>query len=413
MNAYRFNQIAMAVLGALLLFFGARTIINIAFEEHEEKPGYDVPGTEEKPGEQKPAGSDLAALLAKADAAHGAEVAKKCGLCHNFDKGGPNMIGPNLYGVLGRKVASHEGYDYSDALKAKGGNWDYELINKMITNPNEYVPGTKMAIFPGLPDAKDRADVLAFLRTKNDNPPPLPEVKPAETPAPGGEATTPAAPAGSDFMAALATADPKAGEGDVALCKLCHTFNKGGTTLVGPNLYGVVGRKIASVEGFNYTPGLKAHEGDWTFDKLDAWLTNPAAFAPGTMMAFPGIPDTKKRADVIAYLNSNGDSPLPIPKAGTGGAAAPAATPETAAPAAAPVAAPPAQTPPAPAPEAAPPAETPSAETPATPAPEAAPQEAAPSAETPATPAPEAAPQEAAPSAETPAGSGSRGSASS
>ncbi len=415
MNAYRFNQIAMAVLGALLLFFGARTIINIAFEEHEEKPGYEVPGTEAgKPGEQKPAGSDLAALLAKADAAHGAEVAKKCGLCHNFDKGGPNMIGPNLYGVLGRKVASHEGYDYSDALKAKGGNWDYESINKMITNPNEYVPGTKMAIFPGLPDAKDRADVLAFLRTKNDNPPPLPEVKPAETPAPGGEATTPAAPAGSDFMAALATADPKAGEADVALCKVCHTFNKGGTTLVGPNLYGVVGRKIASVEGFSYTPGLKAHEGDWTFDKLDAWLTNPAVFAPGTMMAFPGIPDTKKRADVIAYLNSNSDSPLPIPKAGAGGAAAPAAAPESAAPAAAPETTPPAPaaaTPPAetaPAPEAAPSAETPpapapSAETPSTPAPEATPPAAAPAPAPEATPPAESAPApEAAPPAETP-----------
>jgi len=421
MNAYRFNQIAMAVLGALLLFFGARTIINIAFEEHEEKPGYDVPGTEEKPGEQKPAGDDLPALLAKADAAHGAEVAKKCGLCHNFDKGGPNMIGPNLYGVLGRKVASHEGYDYSDALKAKGGNWDYESINKMITNPGEYVPGTKMAIFPGLPDAKDRADVLAFLRTKNDNPPPLPEVKPGETPAPGGEATTPAAPAGSDFMAALAAADPKAGETDVALCKVCHSFNKGGAAVVGPNLYGVVGRKIASGEGFNYTPGLKAHEGDWTFDKLDPWLTNPAVFAPGTMMAFPGIPDTKKRADVIAYLNSNSDSPLPIPKAGSGGAAegekgaaAPAAAPAGAAPAAAPEAAPPAATPPAaeatpptetpaaPAPEATPPEAAPSAETPPAPASEAAPSEAAPSAETPPAPAPEAAPPEAAPSAETP-----------
>ena len=430
MNAYRFNQIAMAVLGALLLFFGARTIINIAFEKPEEKPGYEVPGTEEKPGEQKPAGSDLATLLAKADAAHGAEVAKKCGLCHNFEKGGPNAIGPNLYGVLGRKIASHEGYDYSDALKAKQGNWDYESIDKMITNPGEYVPGTKMAIFPGLPDAKDRADVLAFLRTKNDNPPPLPEVKPGETPAPGGEATTPAAPAGSDFMAALATADPKAGEADVALCKVCHSFNKGGAAVVGPNLYGVVGRKIASVEGFNYTPGLKAHEGDWTFDKLDAWLTNPAAFAPGTMMAFPGIPDTKKRADVIAYLNANSDSPLPIPKAGSGGtaqgekgAAAPAAAPETTptAPAAAtppaetapePEAAPSAETPPAPeaappaatpAPEAAPPAETPpSAETPPAPAPEAAPSTEtppapAPSAEAPSAPAPESTPPAATP----------------
>ncbi|MGE5261557.1 MAG: c-type cytochrome, partial [Actinomycetota bacterium] len=317
MKYYRFNQIAMAVLGALLLFFGARTLIHIMFEEHEETPGYEVPGTEaEKPGEQKPAGDNLAALLAKGSEKQGEEVAKKCGLCHNFEKGGPNMIGPNLYGVLGRKVASHEGYDYSDALKAKGGTWDYESIDKMITNPGEYVPGTKMAIFPGLPDAQERADVLLFLRTKNDNPPPLPEVT---APAPGGEATTPAAPAaGNDFMAALATADPKAGEADVALCKVCHTFNKGGSTLVGPNLYGVVGRKIASVEGFNYTPGLKAHEGDWTFDKLDEWLTNPAAFAPGTMMAFPGIPDVKKRADVIAYLNSNSDSPLPIPKPGAG-----------------------------------------------------------------------------------------------
>ena len=91
MNAYRFNQIAMAVLGALLLFFGARTIINIAFEEHEEKPGYDVPGTEAgKPEGEKPAGgTDLAVLLAKGNEAKGTEVAKKCGLCHNFEKGGP------------------------------------------------------------------------------------------------------------------------------------------------------------------------------------------------------------------------------------------------------------------------------------------------------------------------------------
>jgi cytochrome c len=316
MNAYRFNQIAMAVLGALLLFFGAKTIVNIAFEEHEEQPGYEVGGTEPaKPGGQQPAGSDLATLLAKADAAHGTEVAKKCGLCHNFEKGGPNMIGPNLYGVLGRKIASHEGYEYSDALKAKEGDWDYDKINHMIENPAEFVPGTKMALFPGLPDAKDRADVLVFLRTKNDKPPPLPEVKAGgETPAPGGAPATPSTPAagGTDIVALLATADPKQGEADAALCKVCHTFNKGGTTLVGPNLYGVVGRKIASVEGFNYTPGLKAHEGEWTYALLDTWLTSPAAFAPGTMMAFPGIPDAKKRADVIAYLRSNADTPAPL-----------------------------------------------------------------------------------------------------
>ena len=426
MKYYRLNQIAMAVLGALLLFFGARTLIHIAFEEPEEKPGYEVPGTEAKPGEQKPSeANELAALLAKADPAKGAEVAKKCEICHNFEKGGPNMIGPNLYGVLGRKVASHEGYDYSDALKAKAaeiGNWSYDSVSAMDANPSTFVPGTKMALFQGLPDIKERADLLAFMRTKNDNPPPLPEVKPSETPAPGGQ---PAPAAGGEFMAALAAADPKAGEADVSLCKVCHTFNKGGSTLVGPNLYGVVGRKIASVEGFNYTPGLKAHEGDWTFDKLDAWLTNPAAFAPGTMMAFPGIPDVKKRADVIAYLNSNSDNPLPIPKAGAGGGAPGGAAPEAAPPAgtpSAPQAAPSAETPAAPAAPSAPaPQAAPSAETPPAaesvppaatpPAPQAAPSAetppAAPSAETPpaaeSTPSAETPPApEAAPSAETP-----------
>ena len=124
MKYYRFNQIAMAVLGALLLFFGAKTIIQIAQEEHEpEKPGFEVAGTEDTKkggGEAKPGGGgELATLLAGADVARGAEVAKKCAICHTFDKGGANLIGPNLYGVLGRKIASHEGYEYSEALKAK------------------------------------------------------------------------------------------------------------------------------------------------------------------------------------------------------------------------------------------------------------------------------------------------------
>jgi cytochrome c len=207
MNKYRLNQLAMAVLGALLLFFGARTIVNLAFEKPEaEKPGYEVAGkTPAKPSGEaaKPAGeseAQLDALLAKADPAKGAEVAKKCQICHSFDKGGPNLIGPDLYGVLGRDVASHEGFDYSPALKAKGGKWDYASINAMITNPGAYAPGTKMALFPGLPDAQQRADVLAFLRTKNAPAEPAkPEAAPsAETPPappPAAEAPPPPPPA--------------------------------------------------------------------------------------------------------------------------------------------------------------------------------------------------------------------------
>ena len=422
MKYYRLNQIAMAVLVALLLFFGARTLIQIAQEEHEpEKPGYEVAGTEEKKGEGKAkAGPDIAALLAAGDAAHGADVSKKCAICHTFDKGGANMIGPNLYGVIGRKVASHEGYEYSDALKAKGGTWDYAMIDHMIENPNAFAPGTKMALFPGLPDAKERADVILFLREKSDSPPPLPEpsaAPAAEAPAEGapaeGEPAAGKAP-GAEILALMATADPKRGEADVGLCKVCHTFDKGGATLIGPNLYGVVGMKIASHEGVNYTPALKAKEGNWTYENLDAWLTNPQAFAPGTSMAFPGIPDIKKRADVIAYLRSNAESPVPLPEAAPAadkGAEAPAAPAEKA-PAAEEPAAPAGEAPAAPeapaaepaapaAPEAptaepaapeAPPAEPPAAETPAVPE---APPAQEPSAETPAAP-------EAAPSAETP-----------
>jgi cytochrome c len=388
MDYYRLNQIAMAVLGALLLFFGAKTIIHIAFEEPEEKPGYDT-GTEpdKKPGKPGGGGDELPALLAAADAKHGEEVAKKCGICHNFEKGGPNMIGPNLYGVLGRKIASHEGYEYSDALKAKGGNWDYAMINAMITNPAEYVPGTKMALFPGLPDAKERADVLVFLRTKNDNPPALPEVAAGggspsggEPAKPGGEPEKPgggtATGGGSEIAVLLASADPKQGEADAALCKVCHTFDKGGAVVVGPNLYGVVGRKIASVEGFNYTPGLKAHDGVWTYELLDTWITNPQAFAPGTMMAFPGEANAKKRADIVAFLRSKNDNPPPLPGGASSGGAADKATAS--------------ETPSAPAPEAAAPAAEPTpapASPPAEAAPPAASAEPAPSAGTPAPPA--------------------------
>jgi len=404
MKYYRFNQIAMAVLGALLLFFGAKTIVNIAYEEHEpEKPGYEVSGSEEQPaggGEAKPGGVELATLLAGADPTRGADVAKKCAICHTFDKGGPNLIGPNLHGVLGRKIASHEGYEYSDALKAMEGDWDYAKIDHMIEHPNVFAPGTKMALFPGLPDAKQRADVIVFLRAKNDNPPPLPEVTAGGEAAGGEEKPEGEAAAGggqSEVIALLATADPKQGEADAGLCKVCHSFDKGGPVLVGPDLYDVIGRKIASVEGFNFTPALKAHEGVWTYENLDPWLKNPQAFAPGTMMAFPGIADAKKRANVIAFMRSKSDNPAPLPEAAAGGEAKPEEK-AMEAPAAPEEAAPPAE-------EAAPAAEepAPSEEAPAA-EPEApdASEEAAPSEETPAA-EPEMAPEEETPAAETPA----------
>jgi len=113
-------------------------------------------------------------LLAGANVEAGKAIfMKQCFTCHTIDKGGPNKVGPNQWGIVGRKKASHEGFSYSSALQAKGGDWTYEDIDHMTFKPTAYVKGTKMA-FAGLPKEQERADVIAYLRTMADSPKPLP-----------------------------------------------------------------------------------------------------------------------------------------------------------------------------------------------------------------------------------------------
>jgi len=166
----------------------------------------------------------LPALLAKADATRGAASAKKCQSCHDFTEGGPNKIGPNLYGVVGRPIASHPGYSYTDALTQHAKeNWTYEALNKWLLSPKADMPGTKMT-FTGIPDDAERADVLAYLQTLSHSPVPFPaaEAAPAgaapaagdkaapaaATPAPAPAAATPAPAAATPAPAAAAPATP-------------------------------------------------------------------------------------------------------------------------------------------------------------------------------------------------------------
>ena len=250
--------------------------------------------------------ADLPTRLARADVAKGERSVSKCAICHTIEKDGPVRVGPNLWGVVGRPVAKAAGFSYSDGMKEKGektGTWVPNELDTFLTKPENVVPGTRM-IFPGLPDQQERADIITYLNTQSDNP--LPDMRnmPKEAPL--------------DLPTRLARADVAKGERSVSKCAICHTIEKDGPVRVGPNLWGVVGRPVAKAAGFSYSDGMKEKgekTGTWVPNELDTFLTKPENVVPGTRMIFPGLPDQQERANVILYLNTQSDNPLPLPKA--------------------------------------------------------------------------------------------------
>ena len=180
MDSFEINKIIGAILLTALIVIGLGKFTDFLF--HVDKPkqsAYKIEGLESaiiSSGVQQTKVEekvDIAKLLAMGDLAHGEKVFKKCSACHMIVSDGKNMIGPNLWNIIGRTAGSVGDYSYSKAMVAYGKKWTYEEMNAYLIKPQAYIKGTKMA-FAGLRKEKDRASVIIYMNSKSDNPKPLP-----------------------------------------------------------------------------------------------------------------------------------------------------------------------------------------------------------------------------------------------
>jgi cytochrome c len=204
MNSFELNKILGAILGTCLITLALNIGAGAIFApEKPAKPGYAIAvkaiGEGEKPAakEKEP---PMEVMMASASVEKGKQIAKQCQACHTFEKGGPNRVGPNLWNIVGSpRGEDRGGFNFSAAMKAKGGTWTFGELYAFLANPRGYIPGTNMT-FAGLSRGQQRADVIDFLHTLSDAPMPLPKAaenapaaaKPAEAPKAGA---APAAPA--------------------------------------------------------------------------------------------------------------------------------------------------------------------------------------------------------------------------
>ena len=209
MDENRFNTIAGWTLFSGVVALGLASVSSHYFKanknERPEKMGYEIEGVVQE-GEGGAAAVPLEVLLASADAAKGEATFKKCASCHTNTQGGANGIGPNMWNTMGKPLAGHAGFAYSDALKTKGGSWDWANMDAWLKNPKAFAPGTKMS-FAGIGDAQERANLLVYLNSLGSNLP-----LPAAPAAPAADAAAAPADGAAAAPAEGAAAAPAAAE---------------------------------------------------------------------------------------------------------------------------------------------------------------------------------------------------------
>ncbi len=345
------TKVVGAFCGALLIFLLGGWAAELIYHTggghgDDHKQAYVIETGDDEGGEaEEEAGPSFEELFVAADAGKGERVYNKCKACHQLEEGA-NGAGPYLHGVVGREVASADGFGYSGSLKAVVDVWTPQELSAFLENPAGYAPGTTMG-FAGVKDMEDRANLIAYLDQSDgdtyeievpaaaeeeeasaepmteedvemaataeaqDETTAAEEVtaeEPVTTEAQGtDEAQAEAADAteaASGFADMVAAADPADGKKAWRQCQACHKLEDGKNG-VGPHLANIVDRPIASVDGFRYSNALQdLSDKAWTVDELNAWLEDPKAYAPGNKMSYRGLRKEEDRAAIIAYMQS-------------------------------------------------------------------------------------------------------------